>query len=48
MAVHNAEIAGLFNRYADLLEIRDANSSQIRLTVAVAFVRKAIVQTTER
>jgi DNA polymerase (family 10) len=30
MPVHNAEIAGLFNRLADLLEIEDANPFRIR------------------
>jgi DNA polymerase (family X) len=30
MAADNAEIAGLFNRYADLLEIQDANPFRVR------------------
>ena len=30
MAVHNADIATLFNRLADLLEIEGANSFRIR------------------
>ncbi len=30
MAADNAEIAELFNRYADLLEIQDANPFRVR------------------
>jgi DNA polymerase (family 10) len=30
MAIDNSEIAGLFNRYADLLEIQDANPFRVR------------------